>query len=174
MDAGVDTGPILAQRSVGILPDETAGELTERLSGQGADLLVHTLRRLESGQISPQPQFDQGAVYAPKLTRSLAPIRWDRPVTVVHNQIRGLQPQPGATSFLADKLLKITGGQPFAFGTSPAAPGTILAVDREGIRVACGEGILLVTNLQCPGGRPLSVAQYIQGHEVTTGDLFHS
>ncbi len=174
MDAGVDTGPILSQRSVPIQPDETAGDLAARLSGQGADLLVHTLRRLEAGQITPEPQGDEGAVYAPKLTRSLAPIRWDRPVTMVHNQIRGLQPYPGATSFLAEQMMKITAGHPFSFQTPGAEPGTVLAVDKEGIRVACGEGILLVTHLQCPGGKPLAVAQFIQGHEIQAGEVFRS
>jgi methionyl-tRNA formyltransferase len=174
MDAGVDTGPILSQRSVPILPDETAGELGGRLSGLGADLLVHTLRRLEAGLITPMPQGDKGAVYAPKLTRSLGPIRWDREVTLIHNQIRGLQPSPGATSFLEDRPMKITEARPFSFRTAPVEPGTVVEVTKQGICVACGEGVLQVTRLQCPGGKPLPVAQFIQGHEVLPGSQFQS
>jgi methionyl-tRNA formyltransferase len=174
MDAGVDTGPILAQRPTPIAPDEDAGELHDRLSGLGADLLVHTLRRLEHDQVEPRPQNDVGAVYAPKLTRSLAPVRWDRDVIRVHNQIRGLWPYPGATSFHGEQLLKITSARPCSFYTPGARPGTILQVDREGVRVACGEGILLVTGIQLPGRRPLEAARFIQGHEMRVGDLLSS
>jgi methionyl-tRNA formyltransferase len=174
MDAGVDTGPIYAQRAVPILPDETAGDLAAKLSGLGADLLVHTLRRLEAGKITPQPQDEVGAVYAPKLTRSLAPIRWDRPMILVHNQIRGLQPYPGATTFLAEQLLKITSAEPFSYRTDSAEPGTVLTVDREGLGVACGEGILKVTALQRPGGKALGVGDFIQGFTIQPGDVFHS
>jgi methionyl-tRNA formyltransferase len=174
MDAGVDTGPILAQRPIPIQPEETAGELAARLSGLGADLLVHTVRDLAAGLIEPQPQGDQGAVYAPKLTRSLSPVRWDRPVTVVHNQIRGLQPFPGATSILNEGLVKITAANPWSYRTAETEPGTILAVNDDGLQVACGEGILLVTRLQCPGRKELTVAQFVHGREVHTGQAFRS
>jgi methionyl-tRNA formyltransferase len=174
MDAGVDTGPILAQRAVAIAPDETAGDLCERLQGLGADLLVHTLRALAAGRISPVPQGDLGAVYAPKLTKSLAPIRWERPVTVIHNQIRALQPNPGANSFLDSGLLKITKAQPHSFRTATKEPGTILSVSGEGIQVACGEGILLISSVQSPGRKELPVAQFIRGHEIQVGQIFRS
>ncbi len=174
MDAGVDTGPILAQRAVAIQAEDTAGELGARLSGQGADLLVHTLRRLAAGQVTPQPQGDRGAVYAPKLTRSLAPVRWDRSVTVVHNQIRGLQPHPGATSFLGEQLLKLTSARPFSFLTVADEAGQILDVSDEGLRVSCGEGIILVTSLQCPGRKQLSAAEFLRGYEVRSGQVFRS
>jgi len=174
MDTGVDTGPILAQRAVAIGPEETSGELAERLSGLGADLLVHTMRGLEGGAIEPVTQGDQGAVYAPKLTRSLAPLRWDRALCVVHNQVRGLQPYPGASSFLDDQMLKITAAAPYSFRTADAEPGTVLAVAPAGLQVACGEGILLVTGLQCPGRKQLSVAEFIRGHEIVAGQIFRS
>lgn len=174
MDAGVDTGPILAQRPVPISPEETAGELAERLSGLGADLLVHTLRDHAAGNIEPVAQDDQGAVYAPKLTRSLAPIRWDRPVPVVHNQIRGLQPYPGATSFLGDQMLKITAAIPYSFRHAETEPGSVLTVTDDGIQVACGEGVLLVTSLQCPGRKQLPVAQFVRGYDIQPGQVFRS
>ena len=174
MDAGVDTGPILAQRAVPIQPEETAGELADKLGGLGADLLVHSLRCLQTGQLAPQEQGSVGAVYAPKLTRSLAPIRWDRKVIVVHNQIRGLQPYPGATTFLGEQLLKITAAEPFSFRMADVQPGTILAVEKTGLCVACGEGMLKVIGLQRPGGKPLDVAQFIQGYVIQPGDVFRS
>ena len=174
MDSGVDTGPILSQGATAIAPDENAGELHDRLSGLGADQLVHTLRGIEHGLVSPIVQNDTGAVYAPKLTRSLAPVRWDRDVTRVNNQIRGLWPYPGATSFLGEQNLKITAAHPSSFHTSGDTPGTIVAVDREGIEVACGEGVLRITGIQAPGRRPLEAAQFIQGHEVRPGEIFRS
>lgn len=174
MDAGVDTGAILAQRSVGIAPDETAGELTERLAGFGADLLVHTLRDLEAGQIEPLPQNDAGAVYAPKLTRSLSPVRWDREVVTVHNQIRALQPHPGTTTFLDEQSLKITEARPYSLRDGGEIPGSIVHLTPEGLCVACGGGVLLVTRLQIPGRNPLPASDFLRGFPVRKGQVFHS
>jgi methionyl-tRNA formyltransferase len=174
MDAGVDTGPVLAQQAVPIHPEETAQELSERLAGVGADLLVHTLRRFQQGRVELQPQGDQGAVYAPKLTRALAPVRWDRAVLQVHNQIRGLQPYPGATSFLQEHLLKITAARPYSFRTVDQEPGTVLEVVDEGIVVVCGEGLLLLTGLQNPGRKPLPVSHFLRGHAIQPGQVFRS
>ncbi len=174
LDHGVDTGPILSQEAVAIPPEETAGELTERLAGLGADLLVRTLRACAAGPLPGEPQGDAGTVYAPKLTRSLSPLRWDRPVTVVANQVRGLQPWPGATTCLGDQLLKVAAARPHSFRTAGSPPGTVLAVDATGIRVACGEGELLVTAVQAPGRRPLEVAEFLRGHVVRPGEVFRS
>lgn len=174
MDAGVDTGPILAQRSVGIGPTDTAGELLDNLAGQGADLLIHTLRGVQNGQVHPQVQSDAGAVYAPKLTRTLSSIRWDLNVVKVHNQIRALAPWPGTTTYLGEKLLKITQAQPMSFLVSEKCPGTVLCVDEIGVVVACGEGSLLLTGLQIPGKKMLPVAEFLRGFQIRPGDVFRS
>ncbi len=174
MDKGVDTGPVLNQRAVGIDPEETAGDLVARLAGLGADLMVHTLRGLSAEAITPEPQNETGAVYAPKLNRSLSPIRWERHVTSVHNQVRGLQPWPGATTFLNDRLLKITAARPYALSTAEAEPGTVLCANKEGLRVACGEGVLLVTGVQNPGRKPMSAAEFLRGCPVEPGERLRS
>jgi methionyl-tRNA formyltransferase len=174
MDPGVDTGPILSQRSVGIGPEDTAGELLDTLAGQGADLLIHTLRGLQNGHVHPQPQNDAGAVYAPKLTRTLSSIRWDLNVIKVHNQIRALAPWPGTTTYLGEKLLKVTEARPMSFLDSGKAPGTVLCVDEVGVVVACGEGSLLVTGFQIPGRKPLPVAEFLRGFQVRPGDVLRS
>ena len=174
MDAGVDTGPILAQRSQGINPEDTAGDLLERLAGQGADLLIHTLRRLENGLIEPLPQGDQGAVYAPKLTKTLSAVRWDRDLVTVHNQIRALQPWPGTMTYLGETILKVTESKPKSFRAAGRKPGTVLAIEPEGLVVACGEGALLLTGLQVPGKRPLPVAEFLRGFEIRVGDVLRS
>ena len=174
MDAGVDTGPILAQRSVGICPEDTAGELLDNLAGQGADLLIHTLRRLQNGQVQARTQNDEGAVYAPKLTRTLSSIRWDLNVVKVHNQIRALSPWPGTTTYLGEKLLKITSARPMSFLSSEKDPGTVLGVDEAGVVVACGEGSLLLTGLQIPGKKTLPVAEFLHGFQIRPGDVLQS
>jgi methionyl-tRNA formyltransferase len=174
MDAGVDTGPILSQRSLGIGPEETAGELLERLAGQGADELIHTLRRLGNGQIQPVPQNNDGAVYAPKLTRTLSAVRWDLNVVKVHNQIRALSPWPGTTTYLGEQLLKITQARPFSFLASGKEPGTVLTVDEMGLVVACGEGALQLTGLQMPGKKTLGVAEFLRGFQIKPGDQLRS
>ncbi len=174
MNAGVDTGPVLAQAPTPIDPEETAGDLLERLAGLGADLLVRGLRDLAVGRIEAEPQTDKGAVYAPKLTRSLSPVRWERHVVSVHNQIRGLQPWPGATSFLDDRQVKITSARPYSMLTGDTEPGTVVGVIEDGILVACGEGVLLVTGLQNPGRKPMTAAEYLRGRPVAVGTRLRS
>jgi methionyl-tRNA formyltransferase len=174
MDAGVDTGPILAQRSVAIGPEDTGGELLDRLAGQGADLLIHTLRGLENGQVEPVTQGEEGVVYAPKLTRALSAVRWDRDVITVNNQIRSLIPWPGTTTYLGEKTLKITEARPMSFNTLGQTPGSVLDVTSKGVVVACGEGSLLLTGLQCPGRKPLRVDEFLRGFQISAGDVFRS
>jgi methionyl-tRNA formyltransferase len=179
MDAGVDTGPVLAQHAVAIEPEETAGDLLDRLAGLGADLLVRTLRTLETGaaqqmQFAGTPQNETGAVYAPKLNRSLSPLRWERSAVKVHNQVRGLQPWPGATTYLDDRQIKITGARPWSFHTSGDEPGTVLAVVDEGLCVACGEGVLLVTGLQNTGKKPMTAAEFLRGCPIPVGARLRS
>lgn len=174
MDAGVDTGPVLATRSVAIHPEETGGDLLDRLAGQGADLLIHTLRGLLNGHVKPVVQSDEGAVYAPKLTKTLSAVRWDRHVVTVHNQIRALQPWPGTTTYLGDKVLKITEARPMGFMASGKAPGTVLQVGPSGVEIACGEGSLLLTGLQCPGRKPLPVDEFLRGFHIKPGDQLRS
>jgi methionyl-tRNA formyltransferase len=174
MDAGVDTGPVLAQRAIAISPEETAGEVLANLAGQGADLLIHTLRNLANERIQAIAQSDEGAVYAPKLTKTLSAVRWDRDMVTVHNQIRALSPWPGTTSFLGEKILKVTEARPMSFLCSGQKPGTVLGICEEGVQVACGEGSLLLTGLQVPGKRPLPVAEFLRGFEINVGDEFCS
>ncbi len=174
MDAGVDTGPILAQRAVPIGPEETAGELLDNLAGQGADLLIHTLRRLANGAVTPRPQDDRGAVYAPKLTRTLSAVRWDRDMVTVHNQIRALNPWPGAVTYLGETQLKITSARPLSYLVSGSEPGTILDVVDGGVAVACGEGILSLTGLQVPGRKALPVDEFLRGFSLEPGMLLRS
>ncbi len=124
--------------------------------------------------MTPVPQDDAGAVYAPKLGKSLSPVRWDRDAVTVHNQIRALDPFPGTTSYLGDKLLKIGRAEPAGLHGSGQAPGTVLDVADEGIVVACGEGRLRLLALQAPGRRMLPVSEFLRGCPVSPGQVFTS
>lgn len=174
MDKGVDTGPVLAQRAIAIGPEETAGDVLENLAGQGADLLIHTLRNRANGRIQAMAQTDESAVYAPKLTKTLSAVRWDRDMVTVHNQIRALSPWPGTTSFLGERILKVTEARPMSYLDPQQKPGTVLNICEEGVQVACGEGSVLLTGLQVPGKRPLPVAEFLRGFEIRVGDVFCS
>ena len=174
MDKGVDTGPVLAQRAIAIGPEETAGDVLENLAGQGADLLIHTLRNRANGHICALEQTDESAVYAPKLTKTLSAVRWDRDMVTVHNQIRALSPWPGTTSFLGEKILKVTQARPMSNLDPQRKPGTVMSLNEEGVQVACGQGSILLTGLQVPGKRPLPVDEFLRGFEIQVGDVFCS
>jgi len=174
MDAGVDTGPVLAAWPEPIDPRETGSELLARLGDLGAELLAATLPAIAAGTLPAIPQEEAGAVYAPMLNKSLAPVRWDRDAVTVHNQIRALVPFPGTTSFLGDKLLKIGAAEPVGLPHGGAAPGTVLAVGDAGIEVACGSGRVRLLSLQSPGRRMLPVAEFLRGFPVATGQVFTS
>jgi len=174
MDAGVDTGPVLAVLPTPIDARETGGELLDRLGDLGGEVLVRTLADVATGTSEPRPQGDVGVVYAPKLTKGLSPVRWDRDAITVHNQVRALSPAPGTTSFLGDKLLKIGRTEPVGLCSDQAAPGTVLAVDDTGLVVACGEGQIRLLELQAPGRRMLAVAEFLRGCLVEPGQVFRS
>ena len=145
-----------------------------RLAGPGADLLLEVLRALPTGQVVPEAQDDSGAVYAPKLTRALSAVRWDRDVVTVHNQVRALQPWPGCTTYLGEQMLKITQARPMSLNPGSREPGTVLAVHDGGVVVACGQGALLLTGLQVPGKKPLPVAEFLRGFAIRAGDVLRS
>lgn len=174
MDEGVDTGPLLSVHPVPVDGRETGGDLLERLGQLGAECLVDTLAGLDAGIVVPEGQADDGAVYAPQLCKSLSPVRWDRDAITVHNQIRALDPFPGTTSYLGDKLLKIGRAEPAGLHAGGTAPGTVLAVDDHGVVVACGEGRVRLLALQAPGKRMLPVSEFMRGFPLHVGQVFTS
>ncbi|MBD3220045.1 methionyl-tRNA formyltransferase, partial [bacterium] len=174
MDAGVDTGPLLAVHPVPIDPCETGGDLLERLGELGAWHLVDALEALDAGAIAPFDQGEEGAVYAPRLTKSLSPVRWDRDAITVHNQIRALDPFPGTTSYLGQRPLKIGRAEPAGLHHGGAPPGTVVQVGADRLTVACGEGCVHLLALQAPGRRMLPVAEFLRGFSVAVGEVFSS
>src|SRR3989454_280946 len=169
MDPGMDTGPVLLQEPVPILPMETAGELAARLAPIGGRLLVKTISGLKDGALIPSPQDHSRATLAPLLKKEDGMLRWDEEATALANRIRGLTPWPGAYTFYGDERWQIWRAEPTNPGCAMAEPGVILDVTRETIRIAAGKGALLIHELQPASGKRLSVKQYLAGHPVKTG-----
>jgi methionyl-tRNA formyltransferase len=175
MDAGLDTGDILAQEATPIYPEDNAQTLHERLAQLGAGLLVKTIPAYVAGGIQPRPQPAEGVTYAPKIKRADGRIDWRLPARAIWNRVRALLPWPCAFTFLPGpprpQLLKIWEA---ASDSGRGAPGEILSADRAGIVVACGEGALRVTVLQREGGRRMSAQEFLAGHPLKPGDRFET
>jgi len=162
MDEGMDTGPILLQRRTEIGPEETFGELEERLSRLGAELAVETVEKLWRGEIEPKPQPPNGTL-APKLHKEDGRIRWEWEARRIHNLVRGLSPRPGAFTTWQGELVKILRTKVVEEGAKPAAPGCLLP-RRDRLLVATGSGILEVLELQPAGCRCLSGRDFLNGY----------
>lgn len=176
MDAGMDTGPMLSKRSIAIGPNETAPELSARLSQVGAELLSETLSRISSGEATPLPQDDSQASYAPMLKREMGLIDWNLTANEIANRVRGFQPWPGThTSFRGGRLIIWQSRElrddrlrnPVRLN---AEPGTILSIDKSGIAIECGaSSVLLVQQAQIEGKRRLSARELANGARLQVG-----
>lgn len=169
MDAGMDTGGILSQKSTPILPEDDSAGLHDRLARLGAELLMETIPRYVAGTLSPKPQ-SEGFSYAPKIKKEDGHVDWKLPAQTILNRLRAFTPWPGAFTFLPDKpkphLLKIWKAEVVeAAGT----PGEILSMDEKGIVIACGKSVLRVLELQREGGRRMTAREFLTGHPLKPG-----
>ncbi|MDO5606400.1 MAG: methionyl-tRNA formyltransferase [Paracoccus sp. (in: a-proteobacteria)] len=153
MEAGLDTGPVLALARTPIGPQDTTADLHDRLAGMGADLIVDVLDRLPLAAV---PQPDEGVTYAAKIDKAEARIDWTRPATEIDRQIRGLSPFPGAWCDIAGERVKLLRAR---LTDGAGAPGQVLG----GFRIACGEGAIEVLEAQRAGKRPMSAAEVLRG-----------
>ena len=167
----LDAGPIILQARTEILADETAGELTLRLSELGAGALIEALALLELGLAKPAPQDESKATYAPKLTRESAQVDWTRSAHEVGAHIRAYDPRPGAWGRINGAEVKLYGGRIAPRG-SAREPGDVIAIDAEGMLVACGGGAVRVAIVQPSGKRRLSPLDWANGRGVAVGDRF--
>ena len=161
----MDAGDIIDVAKTPIDPQETAGELLDRLAVLGAELLCKTLCCIEKGTAGRMPQDCDCATYAPMLDKSMSPIDWNRTARQIHNQVRGLNPWPVATTELQGKRFKIY-TTAVVDASSDAAPGTILALTKTGLQIACAEGVLEIRVLQAEGGKRMSAPDYFRGHPL--------
>lgn len=167
MDAGVDTGDILRVAPVAIGPEETAGELFERVSALGAQTLCQTLQALADGTVTPQKQREEDATQAPMLTKEMSAFTFGQDAQRLHDLIRGLNPWPMASFTYQGKRIKVLRST-VADPAPDAAPGTVLSL--KPLTVACQNGALCLQELLPEGSRPMSGAAWAVGRRLSVGD----
>ena len=166
MDAGLDTGDMLLALKTPIAPDDTTASLHDKLATQGGAAIVQALAQYP--QLDPVPQPAEGITYAHKIDKAEGHVDWSQSADTIARKVRAFNPFPGASTTLAGEPLKIWTAHAAADATMQAAPGTVLTADpKRGIVVATGQGVLVATELQKPGGKRLPVAEFLRG--VTWG-----
>jgi len=166
LDEGIDTGDILLQAETAIDPDETAGELHDRLADMGAELLVKALELAEKGQLEPVKQNDELSCYAPMLDKSLSAIDWNVSARQVHDLVRGIQPWPVAQTRVNGSVLKV---HKTRVTDGKGESGTVICANP--LTVACGEGAVEIIELQAEGGKRMAAADYLRGHPIECGTV---
>lgn len=170
MDAGLDTGDILAQETTPIQPGDNSETLHDLLAEIGARLLARVIPDFISGNIHPQPQPSEAATYAPKIKKQDGRIDWTQPARMIWNRVRAMVPWPGAFTHLAGTpqplLLKIWEAEA---SERQGQAGSILQADKGGIVIGCGSGALRVLSLQREGGRRMNAAEFLAGHPLKVG-----
>ncbi|MFT3667035.1 MAG: methionyl-tRNA formyltransferase [Pseudoxanthomonas sp.] len=161
MEAGLDTGPVLLAQSLEIGAEETGGQLHDRLSDLGAQVLRDALGLLRAGvRLPPHPQPEEGVAYAHKLDKAEAKLDWAQPAEVLARKVRAFNPWPVAEAHLAGERLRIHGAVSLD-EAHDAAPGTLLGASRQGLDVACGRGVLRLRVVQREGGKAITAADYL-------------
>ena len=166
MEAGLDTGPVLLRGAFPIEASDTTASLHDRLAELGARLCVEALGKLP---LPAEPQPSEGVTYAHKIEKAEALIDWSKSAAELDRHIRAFNPFPGAQASFGGQTVKLWLATPVA-GNGPA--GSVLAVDKKQVLIACGEGALAVSELQKAGGKRLPVQQFLAGHPLKVGDRF--
>ena len=161
----MDAGDIIDAVKTPIAPDETAGELLDRLAVLGAGLLSKTLGRIEMGGVTHTKQDESRVSYAPMLDKSMCPIDWNRTAQQVHDHVRGLRHWPVATMELNGQHFKVHATR---IVPGSGKPGQILGLTKTGLVIACGEGAVEIQSLQAEGGKRMAAPDYFRGHPLTT------
>ena len=170
MDEGLDTGDMLISREIEIGENDTAGDMHDKLSVIGAEVLEETINALIAGELKPEKQNHDEFTYAPMLSKELSPIDWNAPASEVHNKIRGLSPWPSATAVLGGKKVKIH--KSILVSDSGKAAGEIIESGKR-LVVSCGDGKCIeILNLQAEGKKAMSAADFMRGNAVNIGDKF--
>ncbi|HKO14993.1 MAG TPA: methionyl-tRNA formyltransferase [Gemmatimonadaceae bacterium] len=169
----LDAGPIILQARTAILDDETYGELSLRLSEQGALLLIEAVSLIALGHAPEAEQDEAAATYAPKIEREMARVDWTADARSVGRVIRAYDPRPGAFSQLRGGAVKLFGARA-APRTERAHPGEVIGVGTEGLIVACGRGAVSIRTMQPAGRRRLTADEWARGRGVAVGDRFES
>ena len=175
MDAGLDTGAMLMLEALPIDPQDTTASLHDKLGPLGGRLILKALQQANAGGLQPAAQPAQGVTYARKVEKSEATLDWSQLATVLERKIRAFDPFPVASSAINGEWLKVWRSHvDSGHSASASAPGTILAVDGMGVAVACGEGVLRLTELQRAGGKRLALADFLRGFGLAPGMVFRT
>lgn len=170
-DKGVDTGDMLLKAKIPILPDDTAGTLTDKLSRLGADLLMETLRRLEDGTCPRIRQDEAQATYDPKIEKEMGLLHFDEKTDECLRRVRAMSPWPCAYAALAEGVLKVWRAQK-ADEQTTAAPGTVIRADRKaGLIVATSDGAMELCEIQAPNAKRMDARAFLLGHAIEEGKL---
>ncbi len=168
LQASVDTGAVILRRPVAIGPEETTGDVHDRLMQVGARAVVETVRRIAAGDVRTDVQDDADATRAPKIFKEDCRLLWDVPAEVVHNHCRGLSPHPGAWTCHGSTRFKIYRTR---LCKGSGRPGEVLEAGAA-LRVACGDGAIEILELQQAGHRRMAAAELLNGYALKTGTLF--
>ena len=170
MDVGLDTGDMLLTATTKIGENETSGELYDRLTVMGADLLIETLEKLPKGELTPVKQDDSKSTYASMLDKSMSPVDFNESAQKVHNKIRGLDPWPVALTVLDGKNLKLFSSQ-ISQDLHGGKPGEAVVL-KNGLAIFCGDGkAVVVKDVQYEGKKRMSAADFFRGHPITEGTI---
>ena len=170
MDAGLDTGDMLIKAETEIGENMTAGELHDKLSTLGAEVMSKTIKKIIDGTLEREKQDDSLSNYAPMLSKELCPVDWTKSAEEIHNQVRGLSPWPVATSVLNGEIYKLHKTE--KIGKAKGKPGEIVSTD-GGLTVACGDGNgVKILMIQAPGKKAMSCADFLRGHKIEVGEKF--
>ena len=170
MDEGMDTGPVLLQEEIEIRPDDTAGSLSDRLSHAGSGLILKTLEAMETGEVKPEPQSGEIS-YAPIMKKTDGLIDWTKSASALLYFIRGMNPWPGAYTFLEGERLKILGVKTL---DEDGKAGTVQRVSKVELVIGAGKGSISVLEIQPPGKKAMRVRDYLQGKKLEKGMEFTS
>ncbi len=163
IDAGMDTGELLLQRSIDIAPGETAAELEERLAHLGAGVIVETVEGLRDGTLIPRPQPEDGVSMAPQLSRDDGRIGWVSPVRRIHDLVRGTSPWPGAWTLLGDERVKVHRASTTEIDCGPIAPGEIGLRETDRLLVGTGDRLIEIHEIQREGRPRISGGDFLHG-----------
>ena len=170
MDKGMDTGDVLLSAPEPIKPDDTAGSLHDRLAVKGAKILIETLKKFAERTIQPIPQDNSLATYAPMLNKDDGLINWNQSAGSIERFIRGVTPWPGAYTFSGETRLKIFQSTPIEVEVSEA-PGTVLRGFPDELRVATGDGVLSILEIQGASGKRMTIREFLMGHAIPPGTV---